>query len=109
VMPGKALLQGENNAVRDANGEIAVERSGPVFGWGPLETSDNNYALRIRNRSDNDGGRSLFANIGGYFGDLWSFFRHPSVLLAMAVLIAALAVLIWSIWFRRNKDDLTPW
>jgi uncharacterized protein (TIGR03663 family) len=109
VLPGDPQWQGENNAIRDPNGEIAVLKPGPIFGWGPLETSDNNYALRIRNRSDNDGGRSLFANVGMYFGDLWTFFKHPSVLLAMVVLIAALAVLIWSIWFRRNKDNLTPW
>jgi uncharacterized protein (TIGR03663 family) len=109
VLPGKPQWQGENNAVRDANGQIVVSKPGPIFGWGPLETSDNNYALRIRNRADNDGGRSLFANIGLYFGDLWTFFKHPSILLAMAVLIVALVVLIWSIWFRRNKDNLTPW
>jgi uncharacterized protein (TIGR03663 family) len=110
VLPGKAQIDGENNAARDQQtGQMLVSEPGPLFGWGPLETADNNYALRIRNRSDDDGGRSLPANASAYFGELGKFFGHPAVLLAMGTLLGVLALLVWVGWRRRGRDGLTAW
>src|SRR5688500_19271344 len=93
VLPGKAQVDGENNAARDQQtGRMLVSEPGPIFGWGPLETADNNYALRIRNRADDDSGLSLLANAGAYFGELGKFFGHPAVLLALGTLLGAVAL-----------------
>lgn len=109
VLPGEAKVDGERNATRDPNGQLVVEHPGPLFGWGPLETADNGYALRIRNRADDDGGRGLIQNLGIYLGELWTFFRHPGVLLSIGVLLAAVGALFWSIWRRRGSDGTTAW
>lgn len=109
VMPGHAQVDGAHHAVRDPQtGELIVERPG-WFGWPPLETEDNGYALRVRNRADDDGGRGLFANLGLYLGDLWQFFRHPALLLAIGLTLGVLAALIYLIWRRPGADGRTPW
>jgi hypothetical protein len=81
---------------------------GPLFGWGPLETDDNAYALRIRNRADNDGGRGLLANILLYMQDLWKFLGHPALLLAVGLGLATIGGLWWAIWGRGRAGD-GPW
>jgi len=109
VMPGHAQVDGAHHAARDPQtGELVVERPG-WFGWPPLETEDNGYALRVRNRADNDGGRDLFTNLGLYLRDLWQFFRHPAVLLAIGLTLGVLAGLIYLIWRRPGPDGRTPW
>lgn len=110
VLPGEAASGGSGNAARDdATGLIEVKEPGPIFGWGPLETSDNSYALRIRNRADNDGGKTLGENIGIYIQDIWKFFHHPAILSAIASTLIVLGVLIWLIWFQRNGSGETAW
>nr|MCU0491480.1 TIGR03663 family protein [Chloroflexaceae bacterium] len=109
VLPGKAEVDGAHNAIRDPQTNLMRYTPGPIFGWYPLETYDNAYALRIRNRADNDGGRSLFANLGQYFSDLGRFFGHPAVLLAIAVVFGGLGLLCWLIWGRRDGAGVTPW
>ncbi len=109
VMPGHAQVDGAHHAVRDPqSGELVVAQPG-WFGWPPLETEDNGYALRVRNRADDDGGRDLFTNLGLYLRDLWQFFRHPAVLLAIGTTIGVLAMLIYLIWRRPGADGRTPW
>lgn len=102
VLPGTAQVDGSHNAQRDAQGRMLFT-PGPLLGWYPLETQDNSYALRIRNRSDNDGGRSLMANVGVYFTDLGKFFGHPALLISLALSVVAIAVLIYLIWFDRRR------
>ncbi|GAB4428724.1 MAG: TIGR03663 family protein [Chloroflexi bacterium OHK40] len=109
VAPGTAQVDGAHHAVRDpATGAMLVERPG-LFGWGPLETEDNGYALRVRNRADDDGGRGLAANLALYLADLWSFFRHPAVLLAIGLVLGTIAALVYLIWRRPGPDGKTPW
>lgn len=109
VLPGSAQVDGAHNAIRDPQtGQMQYE-PGPIFGWYPLETYDNSYALRVRNRADNDGGRSLVENLLLYLADLGKFFGHPAVLIGMGLTVAILAALIWAIWWRRAADGLTPW
>ncbi|MEI7769332.1 MAG: flippase activity-associated protein Agl23 [Chloroflexales bacterium] len=107
VLPGKAEVDGSHNATRDEQTDAMKFTPGPLFGWQPLETDDNNYALRIRNRADDDGGRGLAANLGLYLQDLWHFVRHPAVLLALGLSLATLAGLWWAIW--RRGDGYGPW
>jgi predicted membrane-bound mannosyltransferase len=110
VLPGEAQVDGTHNATRDpASNAIVTAVPGPVFGWHPLETEDNGYALRIRNRADDDGGRSLLQNLGLYLQDLGAFFTHPAVLIAITLCLLTLATLIWLIWLRRDADGSTPW
>jgi uncharacterized protein (TIGR03663 family) len=109
VLPGEPEKRGGNVVRDDATGQIQVETPGPLFGWGPLETSDNSYALRIRNRSDTDAGQSIVENINLYFADLWKFFHHPAVLSAISVFIGGMLITIWLIWFQRSSDGKTPW
>ncbi len=109
VLPGDAQVDGAHHAITDPQtGEIQVEQPG-LFGWGPLPTDDNGYALRIRNRADDDSGRSLFVNLGTYLGELLRFFGHPAILLAMGLSVSVLAALIHLIWYRRNAAGQTPW
>jgi predicted membrane-bound mannosyltransferase len=110
VLPGEAKTDGSNNAVRNpSTNQIEVQSPGPLFGWGPLETADNSYALRVRHRADNDAGRSLGENLVLYLSDLWHFFRHPAIILSMVVGIGSLASMIWLIWWRKDKGGTTPW
>ena len=109
VLPGDARVDGAHHAITDPQtGEIQVEQPG-LFGWAPLPTDDNGYALRIRNRADDDSGRSLFVNLGTYLGELLRFFGHPAILLAMGLSVSVLAALIYLIWYRRNAAGQTPW
>ncbi len=106
VLPGEAKVDGGHTAERDPQTQAMLYTPGPIFGWYPLETEDNAYALRIRNRSDNDGGRSLIENLGRYLHDLWRFFGHPAVLLGIALVMGTLAALWWRIWGRGERS---PW
>jgi predicted membrane-bound mannosyltransferase len=109
ILPAHAQVDGAHNAVRDpATGAIVVDRPG-LFGLPPLETEDNAYALRVRNRADDDGGRGVFENLGLYLVDLWRFFGHPAVMLAIGLTLATLAALVHLIWRRPGPDGRTPW
>jgi predicted membrane-bound mannosyltransferase len=108
VLPAEARVDGGNNALRDANGAMEIEKPSPL-GWAPLATDDNAYALRIRNRADDDGGRSLLVNAGLYLQDLGEFFGHPAVLLGLALAAAAAAGLYWAIWRRADAEGRTAW
>lgn len=109
VLPGTAVVDGGHNAQRDANGAIVVDQPGPIFGWPPLETEDNGYALLVRNRSDSDGGRSVWENGARYLADIGRFVNHPAVISALILLTGGLALLIWLIWRRRDASGVTPW
>ncbi|MBX0329045.1 TIGR03663 family protein [Oscillochloris sp. ZM17-4] len=106
VLPGEALVDGGHNATRDPQTGEMQFTPGPLFGWRPLETDDNGYALRIRNRADNDGGRGLLANLGLYLQDLGKFVGHPAVLLGLGLGLATLGGLWWAIWGRGGQS---PW
>ncbi len=109
ILPGTAVVDGSHTATRDpATGQMQVDTAGPLFGWGPLETEDNVYALRIRNRPDNQNG-SLLNSIGTYMADLGLFFRHPAILLSVGLLLGSVALLIWLIGLRRNSEGITAW
>ena len=107
ILPGKAEVDGSHNATRDPQTEQMSFTPGPLFGWQPLETDDNAYALRIRNRADDDSGRSVVENLGRYLQDLGRFFVHPGVTLAIGLSLATLIGLWWAIWER--KDGHGPW
>lgn len=107
ILPGKAEVDGSHNATRDPQTEQMSFTPGPLFGWQPLETDDNAYALRIRNRADDDSGRSLVENLGRYIQDLGRFFVHPGVTLAISLSMATLIGLWWAIWERKN--EYSPW
>ncbi len=109
VLPGTAVVDGAHHAQRDATGAIVVDRPGPIFGWPPLETEDNAYALLVRNRADTDGGRTVWENGLRYLGDIGRFVAHPAIISALIVLIGGIALLIWMIWLRRDAAGLTPW
>ncbi len=98
VIPGKATVDGSHNATRDTQTGAMQFTPGPIFGWRPLETDDNVYGMRIRNRADNDGGRTLPENLLSYMQDLGAFLGHPAVLLALGLSLATLIGLGWAIW-----------
>ncbi|NJK80190.1 MAG: TIGR03663 family protein [Chloroflexaceae bacterium] len=109
VLPGEAVVDGSHTAERDPQtDEMVILAPGPIFGWGPIETEDNNYALRIRNRADNTAG-NLFASMAGYIGDLWLFFRHPAILTGIGLLLGTIALLVWLIWLRRDSEGRSVW
>lgn len=109
VLPGEAVVDGGHVAQRDpATGAMQVAKPGPIFGWQPLETEDNAYALRVRNRADTANG-DLLASLGGYLADLGLFFRHPAILIGIGLVLAATALLIWLIWLKRDADGLSRW
>jgi predicted membrane-bound mannosyltransferase len=138
VLPGEPVTTGKHRANRDARGQMELESPGPVFGWRPLETDDNEYALCIRNRADaapyahsctsrlhggNEGGNWL-ASIGLFFSDknwpflatiffyasdLWLFIGHPAVLSAIGVMLLGLLALAFFIWWQRDIDGLSRW
>lgn len=109
VLPGTAVVDGAHHARRDANGAIEVAQPGPIFGWPPLETEDNGYALLVRNRADNDGGRSVWENGLRYLADIGRFVNHPAILSGLVLSFTMLAVFVWLIWFRRDATGTTPW
>jgi predicted membrane-bound mannosyltransferase len=109
VLPGEAEVDASHTATRDAENQMIVAEPGPIFGWGPLETEDNAYALRIRNRSDTSGGNGLFTNMFGYIADVGLFLRHPAILLGIALLLGSSALLLWLIWLRRDAEGRSMW
>ena len=74
---------------------------GPIFGFEPLPTADNDYALCVRNQPDD--------NFGLYFIKLGQFFGHAAILLALALTVLGLAALYGLIWRRRDKRGTTVW
>lgn len=74
---------------------------GPIFGWAPLATADNEYALCVRNQYDD--------NLPIYFVKLGQFFGHPAILLALVVSLAGLGALYWLIARQRGRDGTTAW
>lgn len=111
ILPAHAQVDGGHHAIRDPQtGAMLIDPARPgFFGWPPLATEDNEYALRIRNRSDDDGGRSLIENLGVYLGDLWQFFGHPAIMLGMGLSLATVGALYHLIWRRPEAGGLTPW
>lgn len=111
ILPAHAQVDGAHHAIRDPQtGAMLIDPERPgFFGWPPLATEDNEYALRIRNRSDDDGGRSLLENLGVYLGDLWQFFGHPAIMLGMGLSLATVGALYHLIWRRPEAGGLTPW
>ncbi|HWQ12050.1 MAG TPA: flippase activity-associated protein Agl23 [Roseiflexaceae bacterium] len=80
---------------------ILTDRPGPIFGWPPLETTDNQYALCARHQPDND--------LGLYLIKLGQFAAHPAILLAVVLAPAGAAALAWQIWRRRGPGGRTAW
>lgn len=74
---------------------------GPLFGFAPLATADNDYALCVRHQYDD--------NLAVYFIKLGEFFGHPAILLGAAGALGGLAALYVLIGRRRGADGLTPW
>ena len=74
---------------------------GPIFGFGPLATADNDYALCVRHQPDN--------NFGVYFIKLGQFFGHPAIVLALGLSAAGIAALYVAIWRRRDAVGTTAW
>lgn len=110
VLPGTAVVDGGHKAIRDPNtNEMVIAAPGPLLGWGPLETEDNEYALQIRNRPDNLNGNSFFANLVQYLGGVGIFLRHPAILTSMILFVGISGLLIWLIWFERGADGLSRW
>lgn len=138
VLPGQPNYESANKARRGPDGRMERATPGPLLGWGPLETADNEYALCIRNRADTAPeshsctarlygrsesanslmviGRSLAqhtwtlpATILFYASDLWLFFRHPAVLTALITGVVGLAALVFFIWVQRDAAGNTRW
>lgn len=80
---------------------MLVARPGPLFGWPPLATYDNNYALCVRHQPDND--------IGLYLIKLGEFVAHPAILSGIVIVPATLLALWWVVWKRRGVDQQTHW
>src|SRR5262245_13059498 len=114
VLPGKPLGAGGGDVQRvsgtyvcpsdgqpfPAANPIQAE-PGPIFGFEPLATADNNYALCVKSEPDD--------NFGLYFIKLGQFFGHPAILLGMAATIAGLVGLYVLIWRRRGRSGATAW
>jgi predicted membrane-bound mannosyltransferase len=109
VLPGEAEVDASHTATRNEQNQMIVAEPGPIFGWGPLETEDNAYALRVRNRPDTSGGGGLLANIFAYLADVGLFLRHPAILLGISLLIASSTLLLWLIWLRRDAEGRSAW
>ncbi len=109
ILPGTARVDGSHNAIRDPDTGLMEYTGGPIFGWYPLETSDNAYALRVRNRPDDYNSQSLLMNIGGYVADVWKFFQHPAILISLSLGLSTTVLLIWLIWFAPNRNGLSAW
>jgi hypothetical protein len=80
---------------------MRVARPGPIFGWPPLATLDNNYALCVRHQPDD--------NFGLYFIKLGEFFGHPAILTGLVLVPTTLAALWWLVWRRRDTTGMTRW
>jgi predicted membrane-bound mannosyltransferase len=114
VLPGKPI-GGGGGSVQRTNGAYVCPAPGaplppdnpiqadpgPIFGFAPLATADNEYALCVKSEPDD--------NFGIYFVKLGQFFGHPAILLAMAITIAGLAALYYLGWRRRGADGTTAW
>jgi predicted membrane-bound mannosyltransferase len=114
VLPGKPI-DGGGGSVQRVNGAYvcpSIETPfppanpiqadpGPIFGFEPLPTADNNYALCVKNQPDD--------NFGLYFVKLGQFFGHPAILLAIAICVVGLAAGYLLIWRRRDKRGTTAW
>jgi hypothetical protein len=110
VLPGEAEVNADHAATRDPDtGEMVVAEPGPLFGWGPLETEDNIYALNVRNRSDTAGDNSMFYNLFLYLGEVGLFLRHPAIIISILLLAGVTGALVWLIWYRRNSAGQTAW
>lgn len=115
VLPGKPASQPGESGVARANGPFVCPspgnlfppdnpinaNPGPIFGFPPLATADNNYAVCVRNAPEND-----FAL---YLAKLWMFFSNPAILLALALTVAGALAFWWLIWRRRDADGATAW
>ena len=113
VLPGKPI--GSGGTVQRTNGAYVCPSAaepfpppnpiqgppGPIFGFAPLPTADNDYALCVRNQPDD--------NFVVYFIKLGQFFGHPAILLALAVMVVGLAALYGLIWRRRDRNGTTAW
>lgn len=102
VLPGEAQVDGAHTAFRDEQTGLMEYTPGPLFGWYPLETEDNAYALAVRNRSDDAAGRGLLANLFVYLGEVGRFVVHPAVLISIGLGLATLGGLGWAVWGRRG-------
>jgi hypothetical protein len=112
-LPGKA--EGEGGTVQRVNGSYVcptvgnmfpppnpiIGEPGPIFGFEPLPTADNNYALCVRVQPDDQ--------FLVYLAKLWQFFGHPSILLGAAITIIGLVALYVAIWVRRDANGMTVW
>ena len=78
-----------------------IAKPGPLFGWRPLETADNNYALCVRNQGDD--------NLVAYFAKLGQFVNHPAILLAILLSLGGLGGFYWLIWRSRDSEGLSRW
>src|SRR5262245_21835484 len=114
VLPGKPLGSGGGDVQRLNGGYICPTEGqafppanpiqaapGPIFGFEPLPTADNNYALCVKSQPDD--------NFVLYFVKLGQFFGHPAILLGMVVTVVGLLALYLLIWRRRDKSGATPW
>jgi Dolichyl-phosphate-mannose-protein mannosyltransferase len=113
VLPGKPI--GGGGAVQRVSGAYVCPspanpfppanpiqaEPGPIFGFVPLATADNDYALCVRNEPDD--------NFAVYFIKLGQFFLHPAILLGLAVALIGLAGLYALIWRRRDHAGTTAW
>jgi predicted membrane-bound mannosyltransferase len=80
---------------------MRVARPGPIFGWSPLATFDNDYALCVRHQPDD--------NFGLYFIKLGEFVGHPAILTGLVLVPTTLAALWWLVWRRRDATGATVW
>ncbi|MDW8145113.1 MAG: TIGR03663 family protein [Roseiflexaceae bacterium] len=80
---------------------MRVARPGPIFGWPPLATFDNNYALCVRHQPDD--------NFGLYFIKLGEFVSHPAILTGLVLVPTTLGALWWVVWRRRDATNTTIW
>lgn len=80
---------------------LRVAEPGPIFGFGPLETADNAYALCVRHQADNDWVAYLFK--------VWQFFRHPAIFAGMVITLLGMAVLWFLVWKQKVDGGHTRW
>ena len=74
---------------------------GPIFGFAPLPTEDNDYAVCVRNQYDSD--------FQAYLAKLPPFFFHPAILLGSGVALAATLLLVYLLGYRKDSEGLTRW